>query len=141
MNQKIMASIVAFLAFISSAGCSSLKDFPRYDQELVYDQPYDYTYLRTLEALNTVSGWTLEETDARKGLIVLRNTQYGHLFEKDKWIARFTVKSLARTKTSVALEPSSQQLEQGGELLERIDHVMKATSVLRGEKRAQFLSS
>ncbi|OGW86934.1 MAG: hypothetical protein A3C35_00110 [Omnitrophica bacterium RIFCSPHIGHO2_02_FULL_46_11] len=143
MYQKLILATAVLVVF-GVIGCSSLregKDVPHYDQELIYEQPYDYTFLRTLEALNTVTGWTVEETDARKGLIVIRNTQYGNLFDKDKWVARFTVRSLARRKTSVALEPDSQSLEQGGTLLKRIDDVMKATANLRGEKQAQFVSS
>ncbi|MBI4368243.1 MAG: hypothetical protein HY588_02505 [Candidatus Omnitrophica bacterium] len=122
------------------AGCASLKDFPQYDQELIYDRPYDYTYLRTLEALNTLPGWNLEETDKVKGLIVLRNTQYGHLFDQDKWVARFQVKSLGRKQTSVSLEPASQRLEQGGELLKRIDDMMKLTAGTKGEKLSALVS-
>lgn len=122
-------------------GCaSSIKDYPNYDQVLIYDRPYDYTYLKTLEALNSMPDWTLEETDKVKGLIVLRNVQYGHLFDRDKWVARFTVKSLGRKQTSVALEPASQRLEQGGELLKRIDHVMAMASTVKGEKQAQLVS-
>ena len=117
-----------------------MKDFPKYDQVLVYDRPYDYTYLRTLEALNTFPGWVLEETDKVKGLIVLRNTQYGNLFDRDKWIARFRVKSLGRKKTSVELEPSSQQLTDGGKLLDRIDQMMAMTQKVQGEQRAQLVN-
>ena len=140
MKKESVPIVLGFilLAFLSS--CSSLKDFPAYDQVLIYDRPYDYTFLRTLEALNTFSDWTLEETDKNKGLIVLRNTQYGHFSDKDKWVARFTVKSLGRKQTSVALEPSSQRLEQGGELLKRIDHMMQITAGVKGEKQAQLVN-
>ncbi len=141
LSRKQTAVVVWTMFLALMAGCaSSLKDFPVYDQVLIYDRPYDYTYLKTLEALNTMPGWTFEETDKVKGLIVLRNTQYGHLFDRDKWVARFIVKSIARKQTSVALEPSSQRISQGGELLRRIDHVMAASSIIKGEKQAQLVS-
>ena len=132
--------LIVFAVLVLSGCASSMKDFPAYDQELIYDRPYDYTYLKTLEALNTLSGWVIEETDKVKGLIVVRNTQYGHLFDRDKWVARFAVKSLGRKQTSVALEPSSQRLEQGGELLKRIDQVMLASLTAKGEKGAQLVN-
>ena len=127
-----------FLAFLN--GCSSLKDFPAYDQVLVYDRPYDYTFLKTFEALNTFHDWTIEETDKNKGLIAMRNTQYGHIFDRDKLVARFIVKSLGRRQTSVALEPSSQHLVQGGDLLKRIDQVMATAMTVKGEKQAQLVN-
>ncbi|MBI4358635.1 MAG: hypothetical protein HY584_04980 [Candidatus Omnitrophica bacterium] len=132
---------LVILAALSISGCaSSMKDYPKYDQVLVYERPYDYTYLRTLEALNTFPGWVLEETDKVKGLIVLRNTQYGNLFDRDKWVARFRVKSLGRKKTSVELEPVSQQLTEGGKLLDRIDQMMAMTQKVQGEQSAQLVS-
>ena len=144
MNQ-VLSRILTLLAISALlAGCASLKDSEKsqviYDQELIYDQPYDWTFLRTMEALNTLPGWTLEETDKLKGLIVLRNVRYGHLFDQDKWVARFRVKSLGRKKTSISLEPSSQDLEQGGELLKQIDEMMVRASTLKGEKLAEVVS-
>lgn len=123
------------------AGCASTKDYPKYDQVLVYDRPYDYTYLKTLEALNTLPGWVLDETDKNVGLIVMRNVQYGHLFDRDKWVARFTVKSLGRKKTSVELAPTSQKLTQGGDLLKRIDDVMQAAQAGKNAQEVSAVSS
>lgn len=105
-------------------------DFPRYDQVLTYDHPYDYTFLKTMEALNTFPNWILEETDKGQGLIVLRNTEYGHVFDRDKNVARFRVTRVSRTQTSVEIEPESQQVLQVGDLLRRVDQVMSRS--LRG---------
>lgn len=127
-----------FLIFIS--GCAASKEYPKFDQVLVYDKPYDYTFLRTLEALNTFSGWTLEETDKNKGVIVLRNTEYGNIFDRDKWVVRFNVVSLGRKKTSVAIDPESQRNAQGGELLKRVDEIMRRLAPLKAEERAVALS-
>ena len=140
MKKESFLIVLWFILLVFLTSCSSLKDFPAYDQVLIYDRPYDYTFLRTIEALNTFRDWTIEETDKNKGLIVMRNTQYSHIFDRDKLTARFTVKSLGRRQTSVALEPSSQRLEQGGELLKRIDHVMEMTAAVKGEKQAQLVN-
>jgi len=116
-----------------------MRDFPRYDQELIYNKPYDYTFLKTLEALNSVPGWTLEETDQVKGFIVLRNTQYGHLFDRDKWVVRFNVRRLERKKTSVQLAPDSQRNEKAADLLQRIQEEMELASSMKGESLAQLV--
>lgn len=131
---------VTLLMLSLGSGCSTFRDYPKYDQVLVYDRAYDYTFLRTMEALNTVKGWSLEETDKEKGLIVIRNTEYGNLFDRDKWIARFIVKRLERKKTSVSLDPATQRVSEGGTLLKRIDHVMTLAGSVQGEQRSQLLS-
>lgn len=127
---KIKFPTVAILALSVVAGCAwfekTIEEPTRYDQVLVYERPYDFTYLKTLEALNTFPDWVLQETDKEKGIIEIRNTQYGHIFDRDKWTARFNVKRLDRKKTSVSLDPSTQTVERGKELLDRIDQVMNA---------------
>ena len=135
MNHKIFSLSIAAATLAFVIGCTTMDPHPvRYDQVLVYDTPYDYTYLRTLEAVNTFSDWVLEETDKEKGLIVLRNTQYGHLFDRDKVSARFVVTRVSQSQTSVALEPDSQQIQQGKKLLDQIDAMIKATMATRRKK-------
>jgi len=112
-------------AFFGCAKDHGLLDYPRFDQVLVYNRPYDVTYLRTLEALNEIPGWVLERTDKEKGEIVIRNREYGHLFsDRDKLSARVLIKRLSRTQTSVELDDEAERLEQGGELLDAVDHMM-----------------
>ena len=140
MKRSYSVLVFSFILLALVSGCSSVKEYPKFDQVLVYEKPYDYTYLKTLEALNTFSGWTLEETDKNKGLIVLRNTEYGNLFDRDKWVVRFNVVSLGRKKTSVSIDSVSQRNEMGGELLDRVDHIMKMATSLKGEERSVALS-
>ncbi len=121
----ILAGILSFP--FGFGGCSSIEEYPRYDRELVYQKPYDLTYLRALEALNSFPNWILEETDKEKGIIAIQNTEFGHLFDRDKANARFVVKRIGRNETSVALEPGSQTIQKGGEFLERIDQYMQMT--------------
>ena len=139
MKQSGFLLVLAFIFFVS--GCATAKEYPKFDQVLVYDKPYDFTYLKTLEALNTFTSWTLEETDKNKGMIVLRNTEYGNLFDRDKWVIRFNVISLGRKKTSVSIDPASQRNVMGGELLSRVDQLMKLATSLKGEDKAVALNS
>jgi len=138
MKRSSWLSIFALIFLVS--GCAAAKEYPKFDQVLVYDKPYDFTYLKTLEALNTFTGWTLEETDKNKGIIILRNTEYGNLFDRDKWVVRFNVISLGRKKTSVSIDPDSQRNAMGGELLSRVDKLMKMSASLRAEDRAVALN-
>lgn len=139
MKRRSSLFILSLLlvAFISS--CASVKEHPKYDQVLVYDKPFDFTFLRTLEALNSFPGWALEETDKTKGFITLRNTEYGNLFDRDKWVVKFNVVSLGRKKTSIAIDPVSQSNVKGGDLLKRIDEFMNMSSS-RGSEPSAALS-
>ena len=126
--KKLYFLTILLLVLTSSfliGGCSSIEEYPRYDRVLTYDRPYDFTYLRVLEALNSYPNWVLEETDKEKGIIAIRNTEYGHLFDRDKNLARFIVKRVARSQTSIELDSETQQVGKGGEMLERIDQYMK----------------
>ncbi|OGW77212.1 MAG: hypothetical protein A3J52_00795 [Omnitrophica bacterium RIFCSPHIGHO2_02_FULL_49_9] len=115
------------LLSVSLTSCISFRtDYPRYDQVLTYDRPYDYTYLKALEALNTFPEWTLELTDKDEGLLILRNREYGHLFDRDKQVARIRVRRVSTHQTSVALDPDSQRIPKGGEFLKRINEFLSA---------------
>jgi len=140
MKRSYSLFIFGFIFLSLVSGCAAAKEYPKYDQILVYDKPFDYTFLKTLEALNTFSGWTLEETDKNKGVIILRNTEYGSLFDRDKWLVRFNVVSLGRKKTSVSIDPDSQHNAMGGDLLKRIDEIMRTSASLKGEERSVALS-
>jgi len=136
---KNRAAVGFILTLVFFSGCFTSwnlrkndKDYPRYDKVLVYDRPFDVTFLRTVEALNNMPGWVLEETDKEKGIIVLRNREYGHIFDKDKRSARLILKYVNRKQTSIELDEPSQRLDEGGELLERIDQMMIATSSRKG---------
>ena len=134
MKKHLLIGSVGTWILAFSAGCaflsqSPLSDSPRYDQVLTYNRPYDYTYMKTLEALDTFPNWILEEMEKETGLIVLRNTQYSHLFDRDKEMARFRVRKVGRNRTSIALEPDSYHLREGGEFLNRIDLTMAAAAM------------
>jgi hypothetical protein len=139
LKKESLIQISLGVVLVLVSGCRTLDQMsqegpPAYDKVHVYDQPYDFTYLRALEALNTFNDWILEETDKEKGLIVVRNTQYSHLFDKDKWVARFHVRRVDRMHTSVELDPVSQKLPQAREFMESLDKMIRLASAIKQEK-------
>lgn len=103
-------------------GCSSIgrQLLPLHDEVLLYDLPFDLTYLRTMEALESHPDWELETTDKEKGLIMVRNINYSQFSDADKRRAVFWIKRVSRRETSVRLAPESQHVIGGDKLLELI---------------------
>ncbi len=132
MKPNILSVGLLVFVLMASAGCASLKKCGAkcdekvvYDQVLTYDKPYDYVYMKTLFALNDYPNWLLDETDKEKGIIVLRDIQFGHMFDRDKWLVRVSIKRINIKETSVSLTPETQECPEGGKILDRIDQVMK----------------
>ncbi|MBN1688797.1 MAG: hypothetical protein JW893_06820 [Candidatus Omnitrophica bacterium] len=102
-------------------GCTLHEELlPLHNEVLMYKLPYDLTYLRTFEALETFDDWEIEETEKGKGLIRVRNLAYGSFGDADKRIITFYIKRYNRDMTTVQLAPESQRVLGGGMLLERI---------------------
>jgi uncharacterized lipoprotein len=120
MTKKLF--LIAFFAVIASAGCASQKEkiLPVHDEVLIYPLPYDVTYLRTIEALESVDDWEMEETEKEKGTIRVRNINFSSFDDADKRIANFLVKRVGRNKTSVELAPESQRIVGGDDLLKKV---------------------
>jgi len=103
------------------AACNTVGEvLPPNDQVLVYKLPYDLTYLRTMEALDSVGTWELEETDKERGLITVRDTNYSRLDDSDLRTVTFLVKRMDRETTSVSIDPDSQKVYGGKKLLEAV---------------------
>lgn len=113
-----------FLVLISAAvviGCAGKKPFvPVHDEVLVYNLPFDLTYLRTLDALQTVPDWDLETTDKENGLIRVRNSNYRKITESEERTVDFIVKRTGAGQSSVEIEKKSQQVFGGAELMKAI---------------------
>ena len=113
-------SLVLILA-LGLVGCNTVGEvLPPNDEVLVYKLPYDLTYLRTMDALNTVGTWQLEETDKERGIISVRDTNYSRLDDSDLRIITFVVKRVDRETTSVSIDPKSQKVFVGKKLLEAV---------------------
>ena len=117
------------LAVIASSfpfqGCSLYRHvekdlLPKHDQVLMFDLSYDLVYLRTLEAMENVSGWELEETEKEKGIIRVRNTDYSRFGDKDLQFATLEIRRIAREQTSVQLSKDTQYIVGGDKLLSAI---------------------
>lgn len=115
---KFIFVLILGLAFV---GCNTIGEvLPPNDEVLTYKLPYDLTYLRTLEVLNSVGGWQLEETDKERGLIVVRDMQYSRLDDSDLRVITFVVKRVDYETTSVSIDKKSQKVFGGKKFLEII---------------------
>ncbi|HTL46654.1 MAG TPA: hypothetical protein VL688_01190 [Verrucomicrobiae bacterium] len=111
---------------VALAGCASTKDklLPAHDEVLIYQLPFDLTYLRTLEAVENVGGWELEETEKEKGLIKVRNIDFGSFEDADIRTATLLITRMNRNETSVSLAEYSQHVKDGDVLLKRISQYL-----------------
>lgn len=112
---------VWFFAAIVLTGCAKDKTIlPVHDEILTYPLAFDVTYLRTLEALENIPDWELEETEKEKGIIRVRNVAYSRFDDADKRVATFYITRVSRSETTIQLAPGSQQIIGGDKLLEKI---------------------
>lgn len=112
------AILLAFILVLGLSGCTSVgKVMPANDRVLLYPLPYDLTYLRTLEALDSQKDWELQETEKEEGLIRVRNMNYSRLDDSDKCVIAFAVKRVDFGKTSVSIQPKDQHVPGGDQLL------------------------
>lgn len=126
---RLSLALFLFLALsgMTMSGCSSTKKavLPVNDDILIYSLPFDLTYLRTMDALQNVPNWELEETEKEQGIIKVRNINYGAWNDADKRLIIVLIKSLDSNKTSVQLAPESQSILGGDDLLKQIAAALK----------------
>ena len=117
--------VLILILGLGLAGCNSVGEvLPPNDEVLVYKLPYDLTYLRTMEALNSVENWQLEETDKERGMISVRDTNYSRLDDSDLRVITFVIKRVDRGTTSVSIDTQSQKVFGGKKLLGVIGEVL-----------------
>ena len=126
-----MKNLFSFLLIAILSGClfgcaTAKKVLPLHDEVLIYELPYDLTYLRTLEALDNQSGWVLDETEKEKGIIRIRNVEFSRWDDADLRSLTFNIKRIDRSHTSIALAPESQRSLNGGDMLKVIGDRLKA---------------
>ena len=123
--KNILTAMLVLILGLGLAGCNTVREvLPPNDEVLVYKLPYDLTYLRTMDALNSVGNWDLQETDKEQGLISMRNTNYSNLSDSDQRVINFVVKRVDRGTTSVSIDPKSRKVIGGKKLLEVIGEAL-----------------
>lgn len=111
---------------LSLAGCSSPhKELaPSHDEVLRYSLAYDLAYLRTVEALENITGWELLETEKEKGIIRVYNHQMGRLDDPDSRMATILVKRVNRNETTIEFAPYSRRVAGGKEMFRIISEYL-----------------
>ena len=123
--KNILAAVLVLILGLGFVGCNTVGEIlPPNDEVLVYKLPYDLTYLRTMEALDSAGTWQLEETDKERGLISVRDTNYSRLDDSDLRVITFLVKRVDRGTSSVSIDPKSQKVFGGKKLLEAIGEAL-----------------
>ena len=122
----LLSFLLTAVAF-SAAGCiSNPKKVLKANEEiLLYALPFDLTYLRTIEALELVPGWELEETEKEKGLIRMRNVNFSRFDDSDKQDITFIIKRVGARETSVQIAKQSMYSAGGDTLLQSVTQYLK----------------
>ena len=129
MKQQSFFSYFLITVIFLITGCQSIQKspvYPAYDEILLYQLPYDLTYLRALDALSTTPGWELDSTEKEKGIINVRNLNWTRLDDSDTRLITFFVRRASRSETSVQIAPQSQHTLGGGDLMKRINQYVSA---------------
>ena len=117
-------------------GCSSMrvssKDYPIH----TYEQPMDLVYLKTYEALSKYDEWVPNLTDKTNGINEVRNIKYANLLDFDTQLARFVIKMVSRTETSVELDTERSRCKGNG-CLELLDSINATLSRLPAKPKPQ----
>lgn len=117
---KHLVLLFAFSILLNACMGGKPPMIPPYDEVLVYELPFDLTYLRTLEALENIPGWELEETEKEKGIIVARNVRHTSLEDAEKRTATLFISRVNRGQTTVQLAPRSRWVIGGAALMKKI---------------------
>ena len=118
---KLFSIALLLVLVFGFSACNTVGEvLPPNDEVLVFPLAYDLTYLRTMETLDATGHWQLEETDKEKGTLSVRDTNYSRLDDADLRVITFWVKRVDRGTTSVSIDPASQKVYGGKELLDAI---------------------
>lgn len=126
MIRKFIGITFSIVLSLAVTGCNSLSKkaeevLPTHDEVLYFNLSYDLTFLRTMEALESMSGWELVETEKEKGIIVVRNDDFEGFDDREKRFADFVVTRVDPRTTSVKLEKQSQHVIGGDDMLKAIN--------------------
>ena len=123
MRHWIAGVLFALITFSGCAG--NPKVLPKHDDVLLYPLAYDLVYLRTIEALESVPKWEVDEMEKERGIIRVRNTDYQTPGDADQRVITFVLSRIGKRETSVQIDPDSQHVVGGDSLLTNITKFMK----------------
>ncbi len=121
--RKRMILLLGVAVCVTGLGCSRkvLTPLPTHDQVMIYERPYDYVYLRVIEAVQNTPNWEIYQTDHRMGIVRALSLNFNDPLNSDKRVATFIVRRLGRRTTSVSFAPESNQVIGGEALLKTIE--------------------
>lgn len=123
------SSLFFFAVVLVLSGCGILsKQSPVTYNSYTYEQPYDLIFLTTFEVIDTDNDWTFNSTAKELGRIDIQNMNSNNFFGIDRQYARFLIKHVSDTETSVELDPANTNCKDGVcvRLLERVNEVLSA---------------
>lgn len=119
--KNILTTLVIAILTLGFAGCNSVGEvLPPNDEVLVYKLPYDLAYLRTMEALDNHGSWQLDQTDKENGILSVKDTNFSRLDDSDRRVVQFLIKRVDRNTTSISIDPDSQKIYGGADLLKSV---------------------
>lgn len=119
--KNILTTLVIAILTLGFAGCNSVGEvLPPNDEVLVYKLPYDLAYLRTMEALDNHGSWQLDQTDKENGILSVKDTNFSRLDDSDRRVVKFLIKRVDRNTTSISIDPDSQKIYGGADLLKSV---------------------
>ena len=123
MRKMIQLSVMILLSHALLAGCTTKKleslVTKAHDEVLIYDLPYDLTYLKVVEAVQKNTDWNLAETEKERGMVRVFHAGYKFL-DQDQRRITFWIKRVNREQTSVEIDSADQRVPGGAQLLKQI---------------------
>jgi len=114
---------ISFLILILASGCTSTgkpKFIEVHDEVILAPYALDYTYLRTLEAVQALPDWELDRTDKEKGILHLKNVRFSSFADADMRLATLQLKRVGPRETSVQFTEKTQSIVGGDEVLKAV---------------------
>ena len=114
---------ISFLILFMVSGCTSdgkPKLIENHDEIIASPHPMDFTYLRTLEAVQALPDWELDRTDKEKGIMHIRNVRYSSFADADLRTATLQLKRIGPRQTTIQLTKETQSIVGGDEVLKAI---------------------
>ncbi|MBN1494042.1 MAG: hypothetical protein JW938_07835 [Candidatus Omnitrophica bacterium] len=117
MRRRIVANGLLLGLLFVVCGCASFtaEEAEIHDEIFSYEIPFDKAFLRIVDTINDTPDWTLDGTNQRDGLIIVR----GNDFDSEQ--VTIILKRIEKRHVTVELAKESQRSRNVGTLLKAID--------------------